>query len=327
MSLLVPSTPFECVTVRYLRHQRALGKQFRRESWVIGLLVRFLAGRDATDLDVGQFDAWCYARCHTSPTSRRSEALIVRRLCRYRRRTEPDCFIPDPLYFPRRVLPIAPVIFGPAEVTRMLQAILAWPSHPQYPLRKPALRLAVILLYTSGLRLGEVAGLTLADVDLKSSTLRIRESKFHKTRIVPLSASATHALRQFLRVRLAPPWDITANAPLFGHHHGSTHFRAYVPNALGRALRQILAAARVCDPFGRLARVHDFRHSFAVQALLRWYRTGADVQAKLPQLSIYLGHVSIASTAYYLHFVPQIAAAAHRRFERHFGPLACGGVR
>jgi integrase/recombinase XerD len=161
---------------------------------------------------------------------------------------------------------------------------------------------------------------------LKHQTLTIRASKFHKTRLVPLSPSASRALREYLKVRLASPWEISANAPLLGDHHGSTCFRPYVGAAITRSLRRVFREARVCDPHGRYPRVHDFRHSFAVQALLRWYRADVDVQAKLPQLSMYLGHVSIVSTAHYLHFIPQIAAAAHRRFARHFGSLAQGGA-
>jgi integrase len=235
--------------------------------------------------------------------------------------------VPDPLYFPRKVPPIQPLILGPAEVARMLQAIEAWPMHPQLPLRKAAYRIAVILLYTAGLRLGELTRLTLNDVDLKSRTLRIHASKFHKSRIVPLSPSATRELRRYLQARLAAPWDMSANAPLLGHQHGSAQFRAYVTAAIGQSVRRLFREASVRDPHGRYPRVHDLRHSFAVQALLRWYRTGVDVQARLPQLSMYLGHVSIASTAYYLHFIPAIAAAAHRRFARHFGALARGGAR
>ena len=154
-----------------------------------------------------------------------------------------------------------------------------------------------------------------------------RESKFHKTRILPLSPSTARELRAYLKVRLAPPWDISASAPLIGDHHGSAHFRAFNPIALGMGVRRFIHAAGVCDPHGHYLRVHDLRHSFAVQALLRWYRQGADVQAKLPQLSMYLRHVSIVSTAYYLHFIPEIAGAAHRRFARYFGPLAQGGAR
>jgi integrase/recombinase XerD len=325
MSLVIPTTPFERSAIRYIRHQRALGRDFGKQQWVIGRLARFLSPQG--DLDGERFEAWLHHQRHTSGTSRRSEALTIRKFCLYRRRTEPDCFVPDPLYFPRRVPPIQPVIVGPAEVARMLEAIEAWPSHPQFPLRKPVDRIAVILLYTAGLRLGEVTRLTINDFDLKSRTLRIRASKFHKTRIIPLSPSVARELRAFLQVRLAAPWDVTTNAPLLGHQHGSPHFRAYVPPAIGNSVRRLFREARVCDPHGYYPRVHDLRHSFAVQALLRWYRAGADVQARLPQLSIYLGHVSIVSTAYYLHFIPAIAAVAHRRFARHFAAIARGGAR
>lgn len=325
MSLVIPRTAFERSAVRYLRHHHALGKQLRTPTWVLTHLARFLA-RAGSDLDAKQFEAWLREAQHTSGTSRRERALIARRLCLYRRRTEPDCFLPDPLYFPRRCPPITPVIVGPPDIARLLATIETWPAHPQFPLRNATYRIAVILLYTAGLRLGELTRLSLPDVDLSNHTLRIRESKFHKTRILPLSASASRELRRYLKIRLASPWDISANAPLLGDHHGSPHFRAYNPTTLGTGVRTFIRAARVCDPHGRHPRVHDLRHSFAVQALLRWYRAGADVQAKLPQLSMYLGHVSIVSTAYYLHFIPEIAGAAHRRFARYFGPLAQGGA-
>lgn len=325
MSLVIPVTAFERSAVRYIRHQRALGFQFRRQSYVLRGLARFLAGHH--ELDAERFEAWMRSLQHTSGTSRRGDALVIRKFCLYRRRTEPGCFVPDPLYFPRRLPPIAPVILAPAEIARMLETLEAWPANAQHPLYKAVYRIALILLYTTGMRRGELARLILADVDLKSRTLRIRESKFHKTRIVPISSSATRELRRYLGVRLAPPWDISVDAPLLGDHHGSAHFRAYAPAALGHGLHKLFRDANVRDAQGRYPRVHDIRHSFAVQALLRWYRAGVDVQAKLPQLSMYLGHVSIVSTAYYLHFIPQIAAAAHRRFARHFGQLARGGAR
>jgi integrase len=326
MSLVIPRTAFERAAVRYIRHHRALGKRFRAPAWILGRLAGFLAQRQAIELDANTFDAWLRSQQHTSGTSRRQQALVARKFCLYRRRTEPDCFLPDPLYFPRRCPPPAPVIVGPADIARLLATIDTWPLHPQFPLRRATYRIAVILLYTTGLRLGELARLMLRDVDLGNQTLRIRESKFHKTRVVPLSASAGRELRRYLKVRLAPPWDISVNAPLLGDHHGSAYFRAYNPASLGTGLRALIRAAGLCDPLGRYPRVHDIRHSFAVQALLRWYRTGVDVQAKLPQLSMYLGHVSIVSTAHYLHFIPEIAGAAHRRFARYFGRLAQGGA-
>jgi integrase/recombinase XerD len=133
---LVPSTAFERAAVRYVRHQRALGKLFRYPSWVIGRLVRFLAQRASPELDAEHFDAWLQSEQHTSPTTRRGHALIVRKFCLYRRRMEVECFVPDPLHFPRLRPPIAPVILGPTDIVRMLDTIDSWPSHPQHPLSK-----------------------------------------------------------------------------------------------------------------------------------------------------------------------------------------------
>jgi integrase/recombinase XerD len=327
MSIIIPRTAFERAALRYIRHHRALGKLYNAQSWVLGRLAHHLSEHRAEDLDANQFEAWLRRQQHTSGTSRRVHALIVHKFCRYRRRDEPGCFVPDPLYLPRRVPSVLPVILAPAQIARMLETIEARPVNSQHPLYRATYRIAIILLYTAGLRRSELVHLTLNDVDLPNATLRIRESKFHKTRIVPLSSSATRELRRYLKMRLAPPWDITAGAPLLGDQHGSARFRAYVPEALGTGLHKLFRDADIRDPHGRYPRVHDLRHSFAVQALLRWYRAGVDVQAKLPQLSMYMGHVSIVSTAHYLHFIPEVARAAHRLFARHFGSLALGGVR
>jgi len=208
----------------------------------------------------------------------------------------------------------------------MLRVAQTYPKPRHFPLYVPAVRIAVILLYTAGLRRGELARLTLSDVDLKAGTLLIRESKFYKSRRLPLSSSTQTALREYLRARLMPPWDIGPDAALLGHHHGTEHFRGYSTGGMSYMVSTVLRAAAVCDAHGRQARVHDFRHSFAVQALLRWYRQGADVQAKLPQLSMYLGHASIVSTAHYLHFIPDVARAASRQFGRQFGHLVGGAA-
>lgn len=321
------STAFAQAAARYTHQQCVLGKSFKRESWVIGQLGRFLSKGGAQDLDGPKFDAWCRTRCHTSPNSRRGEALIVRKFCLYRRRTEPSCFVPDSLHFPRRVQPQPPVLLCSADIVRILSGIDGMPHHPQFPLRRPVLRIAVILLYTTGLRRQELVSFRLNDVDLVNRTLLVRDSKFHKSRIIPMNATVSRELRAFMKVRLASPWDISPSAPLLGHHHGYVTFRAYTPHGLSSALKEVFTMTGVGDGHGRQPRLHDFRHSFAVQALLRWYRAGADVQAKLPQLSMYMGHVSIASTAYYLHLIPEIAAAANRRFARHFGRVAQGGAR
>jgi integrase/recombinase XerD len=83
----------------------------------------------------------------------------------------------------------------------------------------------------------------------------------------------------------------------------------------------MLQECGIRTPKGKLPRIHDFRHSFAVNALLRWYRAGADVETKLPLLATYLAHGSAVSTHYYLHFIEPLRIAASERFENHYGKL------
>jgi integrase len=182
----------------------------------------------------------------------------------------------------------------------------------------------VVLLYTAGLRRGELLRLSLQDVDAKAGVLRIRASKFHKSRWVPLSQDARRELRAYLHQRLAPPFDYSPASPLLCNR--TRGFRGYTGTGLSRGIHVLLAAADVRDPHGRRPRIHDFRHVFALQALLRWYRADLDVQANLPKLAMYMGHVSIVSTAYYLKWIPEIAAAASARFERQSGHLVRGAL-
>lgn len=192
------------------------------------------------------------------------------------------------------------------------------------PLLPAVARLAVVILFTAGLRRGELVRLRLADVDAQSGLMRITASKFHKSRLVPLSPDAAAVLRSYLRLRLAEPFDAKPSAPLLCS--GKKGGRRYSNGGLSQLVRRLIIKADVHDSQGRRPRVHDLRHSFAVQALLRWYREGADVQVHLPRLAMYMGHVSIVSTAHYLHFVPAMQELASGRFQKAFGSVIEGTV-
>jgi len=312
------------VVDRYIHHWRTLGRLYNHDAWLLGTLCRFMEATNMTDLDKPCFEAWCASKKHVTPSVLRISQLIVRKLCLYRQRTEPDCFVPNPIYFARDTPYRAPVIIGPSEITQLLDTIAGMPAHPVFPLRSAVMRLAVVLLYTAGLRRGELVKLTLADVNMEQGVLAIRESKFHKTRFLPLSHDALSEMRTYFRLRLAPGTDHSSGSALLGHYTLSGKFIEYKGNGLWQLLTSLLKTAQICDSQGRRPRIHDFRHSFAVQALLRWYRDGADVQAQLPKLSMYMGHVSIISTAHYLHWIPDIAIAASNRFEAQWGKLMTG---
>ena len=308
----------------YLQRQRALGRGYQGEERMLRSLCQCLQKRHSEDLDQAGFDAWCQSFVHLTANVRRHRQRVVRNFCLYRRRTEQNCFVPDINRFPRPAPYGAPAIFGAAEVSRMLKAAEQLKPTPGSPLRPDVMRLAVVLLYTAGLRRGELLRLTLGDVDRMCGVLRIVESKFHKSRFVPLSTDARQEIRRYLKQRSRVPFPLTADSPLLCNR--SRGFRGYTGTGLSRGIHALFQASNTRSSDGRRPRVHDFRHSFAIQALLRWYREGADVQSSLPKLAMYMGHVSIVSTAYYLKWIPEITEAASQRFESHFGHLLEGDL-
>ena len=310
---------------RYLAHKSALGHRCHQAAWFLRRLRRYVQTGGQRDLKARTFDRWLRSFQDRHPNTRRTYYRSVRLFCLYRRRHEPGCFVPSAEGMPKPQPYVTPVIVEPVQVARMLALASQLPKANGSPLRAPVLRLAVVLLYTCGLRLGELRRLNLGDVEQHDTVLRIRESKFHKSRLVPLSPSATRELQNYLRARQKVFADDLRTPLLCNRHSGPAH--AYSQPGLQHAINHLFEAAEVRDEQGRRPRVHDLRHSFAVQALIRWYQNGADVQSCLPKLALYMGHVSIESSAYYLHWVPTLQRLASQRFEQHFGHLIPGEAR
>ena len=300
---------------RYLDLKRALGRRANDLQYLLAQFDRFLAFYNAKDLNQETFTAWCYSIAHLATNTRRQRMRAVYHLCLFRRRYEPSCFVPDPNQFPPLQPWPMPHIFSEGEITRLLLATDVLKPNAPSPLHRPVARLAITLLYTTGLRRGELARLTLSDYDTAEHLLRIRETKFYKSRLVPLSADAVVEIDRYLEQRLNPGFPRGADAPLLLHHHGG--LAGYTGGGLGELVRKVIRTAGIRTRTGRAPRVHDLRFTFAVHALLRWYRTGIDVQARLPALSTYMGHTSLRSTQHYLVFFDAIAQAASKRFDAY----------
>jgi integrase len=303
------------IITRYLALKRALGQRADSPQYILSRLDRFLASHDAKDLDQETFTAWCLSVAHLAANTRRQWMRVIYHLCLFRRRYEPSCFVPEPSQFPPRQPRPLPYIFSEGEITRLVLATDTLKPNPPSPLHPLVARLAIVLLYTTGLRRGELARLTLNDYDTAEHVLLIRETKFYKSRLVPLSADAVIEIDRYLDQRLSPGFPRGADAPLLLHHHGT--LMGYTGTGLGTLVHKVIRNAGIRTPAGRAPRVHDLRFTFAIHALLRWYRAGVDVQARLPALSTYMGHCSLVSTQHYLVFFDAIAQAASERFNAH----------
>jgi integrase/recombinase XerD len=307
----------------YLRYNRALGMRYRQVDGVLIQLGRHLEENGASDLNGELYESWRRGRETRHSNTRRKAEQIVRRFCLYRRRSEPDFFVPSADGFSRLRPYARPVIVEPEQIARMLSAADKLPASRNSPLHAAVGRIATVLLYTSGLRSGELLRLQIEDIEDASSVLRIRESKFHKSRLVPLSDSTQKEVRRYLEQR-ATFAIVPADRGPFLCNRSRRCGRPYSAPGFQSLMRRLFKAADVRDLEGRVPRVHDLRHSFAVQSLIRSYQNQGDPQALLPKLAMYLGHVSIESTMHYLKLVPALAALAMARFEAGFGNKILG---
>jgi integrase/recombinase XerD len=271
------------------------------------------------------FTEWTRRLVHLTPTGSHDYQRILRKFLVFHARDHAGTFIPDRLTFPKPLPVKPPRLISEAEIGRVLGLARQLPPTPANPLRAETIRLGLILLFCGGLRCGELLRLKLSDVEGEEAVLRIRMTKFYKSRLVPLSPSVTAELQQYLQQRRRKRLPMAPTAFLmWSGHRGS---EVYSATNLGIVWHQLCFSAGVLTAQGHPPRLHDLRHSAAVNALQRWYAQGADVQAKLPLLATYLGHANAASAHYYLKLTPELREAASQRFHQHFGALfTVGGL-
>jgi len=198
-------------------------------------------------------------------------------------------------------------------VKRMLEIARSYPS-PRAPLRPMSAHLMLLLAYCAGLRRSELARLDLGDVDLRSGTITIRETKFFKTRILPLPDTVMAELRAYIdaRRRAGAPQD--PQSGLFWQTQGNGR---YGSAAIAWLIVDILRRAELKPGIGTGRtgpRLHDLRHSMVVNRMLQWYRSGINPQDRLPFLATYLGHRDINSTLIYITVTQDLMQEASERF-------------
>lgn len=311
--------------VNYITFKQTLGRDFEMQSLNLLYLDRFLCelGKPSLDLNAATFKQWYQSMDSVSSTTKLTRIRAVWNFCLYRRRRNPTCFVPDPTQFPKPSPAVQPYIFSDSEISDLLQHSDSIAVSARSPLRASTTRMAIILLYTTGLRRGELLRLTRTDYQPLEQTLTIQCSKFHKSRILPLPNDVALEVEAFLMKYKSVYPRVPDHSPLiFSPYCGG---RAYSSTQLRKNLHILFNLAGIKKPNGRLPRIHDFRFSFAVNALLRWYRDGVNVQAKLPFLAAYMGHISIFSTYYYLRLIEPVASFASSSFAAHYGVLVQEG--
>ena len=295
---------------RYLSMRQGLGYKYRHQARRLADFVSFMETRGATSITTKLAVTWA-----TLPPDRHASWALrltdVRGLARHVANIDPRTQVP-----PAGILPglkrAKPYVYSDVEIRALLTAALALP--PADGLRRWTYHCLFGLIAVTGMRLSEAIGLQSDDVDLYNGVLTVRQTKFGKSRLVPLHPTTGAALRRYAERRDAHLGS-RCGPHFFVAERGGRLLHQYVHRVFWQLSRQI-GLRRPGDHSG--PRVHDFRHRFAIQALLGWYRQGTDVEQQLPVLSTYLGHACVRDTYRYLSACPELMQEAARRLDRRW---------
>jgi integrase/recombinase XerD len=306
----------------FVNLKHALGLKYRNGEIALRMLDNFIVENhpSADDLTPEMFSDWLSSMSERSRATRNNRMYSVRDFCLYRRRFDENAFVPGKWVFLDDAHKFVPYLFSEAEVARILSATRFLEPHIRSSvLRAQTVRLGLLLLYTGGMRSGELLNLKIGDFNPSEGTLLIRDTKFRKSRVIPMSPSVISEVEEYLDLRLHKQLPVKASSPMMLSGCATPEGTGYRLSGFRKIWHAICSALGIFTPQGVTPRLHDLRHSFAVNALKRWYEERIDVGAKLPMLSTYMGHADISSTHYYIPFAKGVAEEASALFHSRFG--------
>ncbi|MGC1406706.1 MAG: tyrosine-type recombinase/integrase [Candidatus Dormiibacterota bacterium] len=292
----------------YLDVRRAVGFRLVQHTQLLAALVTDLEIAGATTLTTEAALAWATKPAGVDPARWAVRLGMARGFARYLQVLDPATEVPSTDLLPRRARRQEPFIYSEAQINALLTAAGALRA----PLRAATLTTLIGLLAVTGMRPGEALRLDRSDLDAAGGLLTIRDSKFRKSRELPLHPSTVAALAGYAQTRdeLSPRQKTSR---LFVSLAGT----ALIHTNVDRTFQGLVARAGLdCGDSRRSPRLHDLRHSFAVKTVVGWYQAGVDVDARMALLSTYMGHAEPANTYWYLSAVPELLVMAAQRLER-----------
>lgn len=295
----------------YLQVRRALGYKLDQAARFLIQYCRYLDHSGQTCVTTENILAWATAP-NGAPVWHGARLAAVRSFTRWAHAFDPGIQVPAPGLLPFRKPRAVPFIYSSEQVQALLERADRLPS----PMAAATYRTLIGLLAATGLRVSEAINLNRADLD--AGVLTIADTKFGKTRLVPLHPSVQDVLADYAQTRNRLAGPVTTDALLV-----STAGTRLLYKNVHQRFHRLVADAGITPKSARCRpRIHDLRHTFAVTTMIDAYRDGGNPAEILPVLATYLGHVSPGSTYWYLEAVPELLGQAARRL----GPLEPGGV-
>jgi len=296
----------------YLALRRGLGFKLKRPARFVRSFVESIEKRGETRITTQLALEWATQPQHLQPSEWAARLSGVRAFARYWSSIDVATEIPPEGLLPFRARRAKPYLYSELEVQRILEEARSMPA--QFSLQPLTYYCLFGLLAATGLRISEALNLESRDVNWAEGVLTIRTSKFGKSRLVPLHPTTKKVLSDYASQRIQRFADRPTSA-FFPSRTGAHLDPGQVRRTFYRISRQIGIRGASAS---RGPRLHDFRHRFAVETLLRWYRNGEDVRRRLPILSTYIGHSHVTDTYWYLSNTPELMTAAADRLEKRW---------
>jgi integrase len=290
----------------YLSIRRALGYKLDTHGRLLADFVSYLDRAGHTTVTTGPALAWATRPTHATPAWWAARLSMVRQFAAYAATLDPATQVPPTDLLPHRTRRITPDLYSDAEISALLSAAAGLRA----PFRAATYSTLFGLLAVTGMRVGEALRLGRDDLDDRAGLLAVKQTKFNKSRLLPLQPSVVNALTSYAHQR-----DRLHPRPKTATFFVSTVGAQLIYNNVRVVFGQLTTDAAIWTSRARRPRIHGLRHSFAVATLLDWYQAGVDVDARLPLLSAYLGHVDPAATYWYLQAAPALLALAAQRLD------------
>lgn len=295
----------------YLLMRRAMGFQLYRPGKALHKFVKFAEQKHSRVITVALALQWAKLPENAQPSTWALRLGWVRGFANYchtidtRNEVLPAGLLP--YNCPRK----QPYIYNQTEIQKMLNATENLNVFGMQPLRRHTYRTFFGLIAVTGMRISEARLLDDNDININKSLIIISNTKFGKSRMLPLHATTCTVLQRYRELRNRKFTQIHASA-FFVNEQGMR----LSESSIRSAFHQILQFSGIqTPPNGRRPRIHDLRHSFAVWTLRNWYRKNYNIQAWLPRLSTYLGHTHVNDTYWYLTAIPDLLSTAARRLD------------
>jgi integrase len=302
----------------YLMLRRGLGFKLVKHETRLEEFARFLERKGNAHITTELALEWATLPAHHQPCQWTARLTAIRGFAQYWSAIDPATEVPPLGLLPYRPNRARPYFYSDQEIQQLLEAAKSRPSCD--PLRPWTYYCLFGLLAVTGLRPGEALNLRSGDIDWSEGILTVQGAKFGKSRLVPLHTSTCRILADYAK-RRDRRFGARAEGHFFVNKKGNRLDKGEVHRAFSLLSRQI--GLRAVDSSSG-PRLHDFRHRFAVQTLLRWYRNGEDPKRRLPILSTYLGHAHVTDTYWYLTGTPELLGAAGKRLEKRWEGLYAG---